>query len=462
LKPDTIAARHNLGNALLHRRDYLRAEECFREALAQESSRAEHHNSLGNALLQQRRADEAEECYRKALELNPDYAAAHINLANVLLKLGQQEEMKRHYLRGLALDPESPGGQYNLALSCLREGNFREGWQRHEWRWDFRELSLRRRAFIQPQWKGQPLHGETILLHAEQGLGDTLHFVRYIPLAAARGAHVILEVQPRLRRLLGNIEGAGHVLARGEPLPEFAFHCPLMSLPLAFDTTLETIPSATPYVHADASAIAAAWQQYPRRKEELRVGLAWAGNPQYKSDEQRSTTLETLLPLAEVQGVTFFSLQFGPATAQIDLTRARFPIIDACSHHKDFAETAALAATLDLVLSVDTSVAHLAGAMGLPVWILLPHLADWRWLERRNDSPWYPTARLFRQPTPGDWKSLAENVRDELRRFHPIKPSQTAGGSGTDTSVSWRGAPANAVKLKKSHLSVPAPAAHDR
>jgi hypothetical protein len=203
-------------------------------------------------------------------------------------------------------------------------------------------------------------------------------------------------------------------MARGEPLPEFAVHCPLMSLPLAFDTGIECIPAAVPYLQAEAGAVAAAWKSWPRRGDELRVGLAWAGNPQYKSDEQRSTTLETLLPLAQVRGVSFFSLQFGPAAAQIERLRARFPIVDACSAHKDFSETAALAATLDLILSVDTSVAHLAGAMGLPVWILLPHLADWRWLEGCEDSPWYPTARIFRQPVPGGWGLLVERVREEL------------------------------------------------
>jgi tetratricopeptide (TPR) repeat protein len=433
LDPDAVAARHNLGNALLHRRDYRRAEECFRQVLRLAPGGAAHHNSLGNALLQQRRDVEAEACYARALQLEPEYAAAHINLANTLLQLGRAEEMTRHYRRGVELDPTSAGGQYNLALACLREGNYREGWRRHESRWDFRELHLPRRGFAQPQWRGEPLDGATILLHAEQGLGDTLQFGRYVPLVAGRGGRVVLEVQPPLRRLLLGLEvdglglaglgGTVRVLARGDPLPAFAWHCPLMSLPAAFDTTLESIPSAAPYIQADATAVSAAWQRFPRRGEAgqgeaLRVGLAWAGNPRHKSDQQRSITLEQLAPLAEVRGADvrgadFFSLQLGPAAAQI--AQARFPLIDACSRSQDFAETAAVAATMDLVISVDTSVAHLAGAMGLPVWVMLPHLADWRWLERREDSPWYSTARLFRQPAPGDWTSLAEAVREELR-----------------------------------------------
>jgi tetratricopeptide (TPR) repeat protein len=420
LEADSTAARHNLGNALLHLRDYSRAEECFRRLLEPESASAEHHNSLGNALLQQRRIAEAEACYRTALRLKPDYAAAHTNLGNALLALGRREEMTRHYRRGLQLDPKSPGGQYNLALSCLREGNFREGWQRHEWRWDFRELSLQRRKFAQPQWNGQALNGEAILLHAEQGLGDTLQFIRYLPLVVERGGRVLLEVQPQLKTLLNGIKGV-QVIARGEPLPAFAYHCSLMSLPLAFDTVLDTIPSQSRYLHVDAAGVDAAWQAYPHQGDNLRVGLVWAGNPRFRGDQLRSTTLEALLPLTEVDGISFFSLQFGPAVAQLAPLQSKFPVTDACSQNKDFAETAALLATLDLVISVDTAVAHLAGAMGLPVWVLLPHLADWRWLEQREDSPWYPSARLFRQSAPGDWKSLAERLREALRRFARTK-----------------------------------------
>jgi tetratricopeptide (TPR) repeat protein len=417
LESDTAPARHNLGNALLHLREYQRAEECFRSLVQPGSEDAEHHNSLGNALLQQRRTAEAEECYRRAIQLKPDYAAAHTNLGNALLALGKRDEMKLHYRRGNELDPTSAGGQYNLALACLREGNLREGWQRHEWRWEFRELNLPRKNFKQPQWKGQQLNGATIFLHAEQGIGDTLQFVRYIPLVVERGGRVLLEVQPELHSLLKTMDGPQQVTARGEDPPQFAYHCPLMSLPLAFETDIDTIPSSSPYLRVDPAAVDAAWRAHPRQDNRLRVGLVWAGNPRFKGDQQRSTTLEALLPLAELTDVTFFSLQFGTAAAQIAASPSYFPLIDACSQNKDFADTASVVATLDLVISVDTAVAHLAGAMGVPIWVLLPHLADWRWLEKREDSPWYPTARLFRQTTPGDWRSVAERVRDELQKF---------------------------------------------
>jgi len=415
LQPATIGAQHNLGNAWMAQRNFEKAEECFRRTLAADAGRAEHHNSLGNALFQQRRNAEAEACYRRALELNPAYAAAHTNLANALMRGGDREAMIRHYESALELDPSSAGGHYNLALAYLRQGRFREGWAHHEHRWDFRELKLRRRTFAVPQWKGEALRGETILLHAEQGLGDTLQFVRYAPLVAERGGRVILEVQPRLARLLRGVRGVRQVVSRGDPLPEFAWHCPLMSLPLAFGTTMDTIPGQGPYIRADAAESQAARRRWPGTG--LQVGLAWAGNPQYRSDEQRSMPLRALLPLAGIAEITWISLQKGPACAQMPPLAGQFPILDASSSCRDFAETAALAATLDLVISVDTSVAHLAGAMGLPVWIALPRLADWRWMDAGEGCPWYATARLFRQTLDGDWREPVERMQQELKKL---------------------------------------------
>jgi tetratricopeptide (TPR) repeat protein len=421
MDPTIVAAQHNLGNAWMARRDFARAEESFRRALSMDEQRAEHHNSLGNALFQQRRDAEAEACYRRALERAPGYAAAHTNLANALMRRGNHDEMIRHYERALELDPKSAGGHYNLALAHLREGRYDEGWQHHESRWDFRELKLRRRRFAQPQWKGETLRGETILLHAEQGLGDTLQFVRYALLVAERGGNVVLEVQPRLQRLLRDLPGVNRVIARGETLPDFAWHCPLMSLPLAFATTVDTIPRQIPYVRPDAKEVAAERRRWPHNG--LRVGICWAGNPQYRSDEQRSMPLRTLLPLVDVPGIAWFSLQMGPACGQMPGLREKFPLVDASSGARDFTETAALVATLALVISVDTSVAHLAGAMGRPVWVVLPHSSDWRWMEEREDSPWYPTARLFRQRTSGDWGKPVERMQTELRRAVEEKTS---------------------------------------
>jgi tetratricopeptide (TPR) repeat protein len=414
LNPETVAAQHNLGNAWMARRDYRKAEECFRRSLAADEECAEHHNSLGNALFQQRRNAEAEACYRRAVELQPGYSAAYTNLANALMRSQDRAAMIRYYELALDLDPASPGGHYNLALAYLRQGRYREGWRHHEFRWDFRELKLRRREFAAPQWKGEPLDGETILLHAEQGLGDTLQFVRYAPLVAELGGRAILEVQPRLVRLLRGLPGVRQVLGRGDSLPEFAWHCPLMSLPLAFGTTMDTIPSQIPYLTAEPSETHTLAER--RNGCGLRVGLAWAGNPQHRSDEQRSMPLRALLPLAEVPGIHWISLQRGPACAQMQSLARQFPLVDASSGCRDFAETAALASTLDLIISVDTSVAHLAGAMGLPLWVALPRLADWRWLDEGENCAWYPTARLFRQEKDGDWTDPVERMAEELWR----------------------------------------------
>lgn len=435
LNPDISSAQHSLGKVLMELREIQTAEAYFRRAVELEPRCPEYHNSLGNALLRLDRNEESAACYRKALAIRPDYSIAHTNLANALLQLGRKGEMVRHYEYALQLNPNNAGGHYNLALAYLREGKYREGWREHEWRWEFRELKLKRRSFNQPQWTGEPLQGKTILLHAEQGLGDTLQFVRYAPLVAERGGVVVLEVQPRLARLLKNLHGpnpltgrnAVRVIARGEPLPELACHCPLMSLPYVFATTVETIPANTPYLRTDDDETDGARTQWPG--DGLRIGIAWAGNPKYKSDRQRSLPLEKLLPLTGVAGISWFSLQMGPATAQMRALTSHFPLADASSASRDLAETAALVSTLDLVISVDTSIAHLAGAMGVPVWVVLSHLADWRWLEDRADSPWYPTARLFRQKIPGDWSLPVTRMRDELQAL-ALRGASLADRSG--------------------------------
>jgi tetratricopeptide (TPR) repeat protein len=444
IDPKTVAAHHNMGNAWVALKEYRRAEECFRRTLELEQKQARPWNSLGNALFNQRRDEEAAACYRRAIEIEPEYGVAHTNLGNVLMRLGDCAGMIRHYERAVELDPTSAGGHYNLALAWLRQGRYRESWQHHERRWDFRELRLRRRRFPQPQWKGEALgealHGETILLHAEQGLGDTLQFVRYAPLVADRGGRVVLEVQRPLKRLLKNLPRVSQVVASGEPLPEFALHCPLMSLPLAVGTALDTIPGQSPYVHADGVEVEAARQRW--KGEGLRVGIAWAGNPQQRSDDQRSMPLRMLLPLMEIPGVSWFSLQKGPGVQQMRGLPAEFPLVDASSVCRDLAETAGLIATLDLVISVDTSIAHLAGAMGAAVWVALPRLADWRWMDERDDSPWYATARLFRQKISGDWRTPVERMREELQslvlargRAHEDKAQPGSGCVGPTASA---------------------------
>jgi tetratricopeptide (TPR) repeat protein len=418
LEPQSAIVQHALGNALTTAKDWAPAEKCLHKALELDPANAEIHNSLGNLFYSQKQMHSAAARYRQAMELDADYAKAHVNLGNAVLALGDLKEARACYQRGLALDPESPGAIYNMSLAHLRAGEYAAGWKGYEARWSFEELHLRQRLFPQARWIGQPLAGKTILLHAEQGLGDTLQFVRYAPLVAARGARIILEVRPPLERLLRGLPGVSEVLARGAKLPGFDYHSPLMSLPAVFETEPATIPTPEGYLHVPETEIEAAYAAYPG--EGLRVGIAWAGNPKHKADATRSLPLRAFLPLAEIPGLTLFSLQKGPATGQLAALRESLPIQDTPAAHADFYQTALMMSTLDLVISVDTSVAHLAGAIGKPFWVLLSRVADWRWMETREDSPWYRSATLFRQTAPGDWHGVIERIVGELRRVsHP-------------------------------------------
>jgi len=428
IDPTLAAIHNNLGNALVERREFERAEECFRKAITLDARDPKFYNGLGNVLLRRFALGEAEQAYRDALALAPLYAVAHVNLATALMKQCRSQEMYEHYQCGLALDPQSPGARYNLSIADLRTGKYRQGWLGHESRWQFHELHMKSRPFAVdfgktpaiPQWRGEDIAGKTILLHAEQGLGDTIQFSRYAPLVAQRGARVVLEVQAPLCRLMSNLPEVDQVIAHGDPLPSFDLHCPLMSLPFAFDTEVETIPGSTPYLSVSSSAIAEAHKRFPslnQSQRSLRVGIIWAGNPKHRGDAMRSIHLSALEPLASIPGLTLISVQKDAAAGQIREVseRLRLRIIDAEASLHDFADTAALLSTLDLTISVDTAVAHLAGALGVPVWLLVPHLADWRWMENRDDSPWYPTARIFRQPSPGDWRGVVDQVAQALR-----------------------------------------------
>jgi hypothetical protein len=292
-----------------------------------------------------------------------------------------------------------------------------EGWREYEWRWQVADMAASRRDFSQPQWSGEAAAGRTLLIHAEQGLGDTLHFCRYATLAADRGMRVIMQVQTPLVRLLRNLPGVDQVVARGDDLPAFDLHCPMQSLPLAFGTTLTTIPAGSAYLRADA-AVAAAWgvridAMGDRRP---RVGVAWAGNPGMIRDASRSLRPARLAPLSGLAGLHFFSLQKdGPPAAGLT---------DLMGEMADFADTAGLICNLDLVISVDTAVAHLAAGLGKPVWLLDSFDPDWRWLLGRRDSPWYPSLRVYRQPRPGDWDAVLDAVAGDLRGMEEARPAR--------------------------------------
>jgi hypothetical protein len=297
-------------------------------------------------------------------------------------------------------------------VALLRQGDFQNGWPEHEWRLKARS-QFPVRPFAQPQWTGQDVTGKAILLHAEQGFGDTIQFVRYVPLVAARGARVILECQPELCGLLKDVPGAERVIGRGDPLPAFDLQCPLLSLPRAFNTMLQTIPAQHAYLMVDPERVQQWRAKLSLAHQSVNVGLCWAGSSTHSNDANRSIDPARLAPLA-CDGVTFYSLQKRDRSEAAPDVSATLALRDLGNQLVGFVDTAGVIANLDLVISVDTAVAHLAGALGQPVWLLLPFAADWRWLLSREDSPWYPGMRLFRQQRAGDWEGVIRRVAEEL------------------------------------------------
>jgi len=393
-------------------RDVTGARAWIRWALAVDPGHAEAANMHGIILHNERRFAEAIAEFERAQALGSKSAAS--NRGNSLLELGLHSDALAAHQQGVDLDPANAGARYNLALTQLRLGQWREGWPGYESRWQFREVHRAPRKFHCPRWRGEPLAGRRILLHAEQGLGDTIQFARYASMVATRGGRPILQVQPAAERLLASLAavraGLAQVCSLDAPQPDHDLECPLMSLPAVFSTGLDTVPWGGPYLGADRGEIQSRLAQFPSRSPGPRIGVAWAGNPKYRADAQRSVHLRTLVPLFRAFRANWFSLQKGDAARQLAALRTGILITDGCSQERDLASTAALVATLHLVITTDTSIAHLAGAMGKPVWILLPRLADWRWMEDLETTPWYPTARLFRQSSAGDWPGVLTRV----------------------------------------------------
>jgi tetratricopeptide (TPR) repeat protein len=443
LNPQSADAHNNLGNVLQEKRELTEAVDCFRKSLSLRPDHGEALNNLGNALREQGRLDEAQSALRRALDLRPNVPQIHNNLANVLRSDAHLVEAIQEYRRAVALEPRYAEGWNNLgvvlretgqiqesidahrkaiasdpafadahfalAFSLLLSGDFHNGWREYEWR-------LRRKTgsqVLERNWDGADLDGRTILLHAEQGFGDTIQFARYVPLVMHRGGKVIVACQRELVRLLGHLSGVERVISIDEPLPGFHVHCPLMSLPLVFGTGHESIPANVPYLAADLAS-AATWAKRVSPGARLNIGLAWTGRPTHPDDRNRSIPASALAPLAAVPNVSFHSLQPGSSMSGLELD-----IIDHTDRLRDFADTAALIANLDLVITADTAVAHLAGAMAKPVWLMLPFAPDWRWMLSRDDSPWYPTMRLFRQPVPRHWTNVIANISRALASGTP-------------------------------------------
>jgi tetratricopeptide (TPR) repeat protein len=415
LNPHFAEAHNNLGNALQRKNQPDDAIVAHLKAISINPKIAEFHHNLGIALQDKQQLEQAISAYCQAITLNPDYTKAHVNLANALREQGRPHDAIEEFRRVLDLQPDFAEVHTNLAMALLSQGIFEQGWQEYEWRWKCEDFSSRKRDFLQPIWDGSPFAGRTLLLHAEQGIGDGIQFIRFLPRVKRLGGNVLIECHPSIYRLLNSIAEGCRIVPSEDPLPPFDLHCPLLSLPRVFSVTLQTIPAIVPYLQPDANDVRVWQERFARYSNDLRVGLVWSGNPTHKNDRNRSISPASFAPFANVPGITFFSLQKGPAAAETKNPPPGLKITDWTEDLPDFAATAALISNLDLVVTVDTAVAHLAGAIGKPVWTLLPFVPDWRWLWNRTDTPWYPTMRLFRQPARGDWNSVIALVADELR-----------------------------------------------
>ncbi|MCC3584501.1 tetratricopeptide repeat protein [Microcoleus sp. PH2017_30_WIL_O_A] len=417
---DFVPALINLAVALQEKGELLRALDLYRRALEIQPHSWEAYNNLATVLQEQGNLEEALEYYHKALELLPDFVEAINNLGRTFLEKGAVEDAIACYRRAIHLNPDHASAHLNLSLALLLAGDLENGLAEYEWRWAIKDFKTGHSCYLtapgntlsareyRPLWDGSNLQGKTVLLHAEQGLGDSLQFIRYVEIVKNQGGRVIVDCYPQLRRLFAMVDGIDLLIVRGEPLPEFDVQVPMLSLPYVLGTRLSTIPATTAYLSPPPDA---EFALLPDRN--LKVGIVWAGNPKHRKNMQRSCGLSKFLPLLDVSGVTFYSLQKEVLEADRALLN-QTPIVDLSPHFGDLADTAAAIAKLDLVITVDTAVAHLAGALGKPVWVLLAFSPDWRWLLEREDSPWYPSARLFRQRERGGWEGVFARVAEAL------------------------------------------------
>jgi Tfp pilus assembly protein PilF len=369
-------------------------------------------SDLGVILERMGRLEEAMATYDRALALNANLPVAQNGRGLALSARGRYEDAIAAFTRAVEIDPGYAQGHFHRALAYLVTGRFKEGWDDYEWRWASPKSKAARPTYQIPDWNGEPLAGKGIYLYVEQGYGDTIMFARYAPMVAARGATVLFCVRPALKELLGGLPGV-QVGVEGDTGPRCDYMSPLLSLPRIFKTDLATIPAAVPYIHPAPERVAR-WQARIPRDGRLNVGFVWAGGRDYAGDRHRTIGLNAMRPLLGDARIRYVSLHTEVREEDGPLMAAHPEILHFGAELKDFADTAAAIARLDLVVSVDTAVAHLAGAMATPVWIMLPFNPDFRWLLGRDDSPWYPTARLFRQPTAGDWTSVVARVREAL------------------------------------------------
>ena len=418
-KPDFPEAYFNWGNALKLVRRYAMAIATYDQAIAIRADYADAYTNRGNALKELDRFTEAIESYASAIAAKPDHIEAHMNQGVAHYECLEIEKALACYDRSLQIQADYAEAQWNKALALLLSGDLENGFQLHESRWRRSTFTSKRRDFKQPLWLGEEsIQGKTILLHAEQGLGDTIQFCRYCEAVQALGATVLLEVQAPLMGLLASLRGVSRLIRQGDPLPEFDFHCPLMSLPLAMKTRLDSIPAAPQYVYCQPEK-KAAWESILGHSSRPRIGLAWSGSELHKNDKNRSIELAQLMDQLP-KDYHYISLQ-KEIRAKDEAALTQFHIRHFEDAIGDFSDTAALCECMDLVISVDTSVAHLAGALGKPVCLLLPLVPDWRWMLQRKDSPWYPSIKIYRKNSLGKWEltpCLTEEKKQSSAKLH--------------------------------------------
>jgi Flp pilus assembly protein TadD len=417
IAPDCADAHFCRGDILKDLKHWEEALASFGRAFALAPRHVEALCNQGNSLRELQRWVEALEVYDRAIALKPDYATVHMNRATVLRELNRFEDALAGYDCAISLEPGYASAYVNRGILRLSRGQFEQGWSDYEWRWEDTAGSAfkERRQFREPRWRGQEdIAGKTLLLYGEQGYGDTLQFCRYVTLLAQMHARVILEVPSKLVTLLADLEGVSRIVARGSALPAFDCHCPLMSVPLALKTTLHTIPDAGKYLCGDAGKVAH-WQEALRGRSLPKIGLAWSGNPLHVSDRHRSIGLGQLMQ-GLPRGFEYISLQSDVRATDAPTLASTPHLSDFGTALHDFSDTAALCECLDLVISVDTSIAHLSGALRKPTWVLLAATPDWRWLCDRSDSPWYPSVTLYRQDARRSWACVLERVAADLSR----------------------------------------------
>jgi Flp pilus assembly protein TadD len=420
LKPDYADAYYNLSLALKELQQFENAVKYFNQAIQLAPDDAYAYYNLGNTYEALGRYEAAVENYQIAIKKNRNFTDVHNNLAVVLKELGRFDEAIGHFREAIWLQPDCAEAHWNLSLSLLVNGQFEEGWKEHEWRFKRGEEStIYPYDFRIPLWDGSRFDGKRLFVHSEQGFGDTLQFIRYLPMVKSRGGSVIFETFGPLLEIIRGLPGIDELVEispNRSPADSCDYYVPIMSLPMLFATDIRTIPSNIPYLFVDPIKVGQ-WKNRINSKDFKKIGIVWAGKPVHGNDKNRSCELEHFLPLARIPGVEMYGLQKGDAARQAETSAGMKGIINFDRELKDFSETAAAIENLDLIISVDTALVHLAGAMGKPVWTLLPYAPDWRWLLEREDTPWYPTMRLFRQPARGDWGSVFDKIKDQLRKL---------------------------------------------